>query len=487
MNMDSLIRMSDTGHHEYCATVIKVEDIQPIENSDHLATIEVNGLKTVVDKRTLHIGDIVIYISNECRITHSFLSANNLYNISNYALNANAKDVAKLLEDGKKDEAKTLCGFFEKNGRVRTIKLCGVHSFGITISPQYLIKWKPSIKNVDFSSLVGQDFDTVDDELFVKAYVPLNSIKVDRQRGNGIHVKKTNKINKVIPGKFVFHYDTQLLAKNMDLFSPNTKVSISAKMHGTSFIFANVKCNLLKNLPFYKRWWNRLIPWKFKKLRFANTYVGYSELYSSRKVLKNSYDYYGNKNGYTTDEYGYFAEKLHGKIPQDTTVYGEIVGFKPNSTTYEQKNYDYGCKPGEAKLMIYRVTFEDSKGRRQELNVDEIKAFTDSLKKRYPELDSCLIDIPILYIGKINDLLKLDVDDKWKENALAKLSSLKEFNMEKNEPLCVNKVPREGIVIRIMNDPMAEAFKLKCVKFLEREAKEIDAGNVDTEMANNEW
>ena len=38
-----------------------------------------------------------------------------------------------------------------------------------------------------------------------------------------------------------------------------------------------------------------------------------------------------------------------------------------------------------------------------------------------------------------------------------------------------------------MNDPMAEAFKLKCVKFLECEAKEIDAGNVDTEMANNEW
>lgn len=363
MEKKDLIRMSNTGHHEYCATVIKVDNIVPIENSDHLATIEVNGLKTVVDKRFLHVGDVVIYISNECCITQGFLSANNMYSISNYTLNANA----------------------------------------------------------------------------------------------------------------------------MDLISPDTKVAISVKMHGTSFIFANVKCNLLKDIPFYKRWWNRLIPWRFKNLRFVDTYVDYGELYSSRKVLKNSYDYYGNKNNYTTDEYGYFAEKLHGKIPQGITVYGEIVGFKPNSTTYEQKNYDYGCKPGEAKLMIYRMTLEDSKGRRQELNVDEIKAFTDSLKKRYPELSTCLIDIPILYIGKINDLLKLDVDDKWKENALAKLSSLKEFNMEKKEPLCVNNVPREGIVIRIMDDPRAEAFKLKCVKFLEREAKEIDTGNVDTEMANNKW
>lgn len=482
-----LIRMSDTGHHEYCATVIKVDNIVPIENSDHLATIDVNGLKTVVDKRFLHVGDIVIYISNECCITHGFLSANNMYSISNYTLNANAKEVAKLLEEGKNDEAKALCGFFEKYGRVRTIKLRGVQSFGITISPQSLINWKPSIKNVDFNSLIGQDFDTVCDDLFVKAYVPCVKIKPDRTKENDVHVKKINKINKVIPGEFVFHYDTQLLAKNMDLIFPDTKVAISVKMHGTSFIFANVKCNLLKDIPFYKRWWNRLIPCRFKKLRFVDTYVDYGELYSSRKILKNSYDYYGNKNNYTTDEYGYFAEKLHGKIPQGTTIYGEIVGFKPNSTTYEQKNYDYGCKPGEAKLMIYRMTLEDTKGRRQELNVDEIKAFTDSLKKRYPELDPYLIDIPILYIGKINDLLKLDVDDKWKENALAKLSSLKEFNMEKKEPLCANKVPREGIVIRIMDDPRAEAFKLKCVKFLEREAKEIDTGNVDTEMANNEW
>lgn len=56
--------------------------------------------------------------------------------------------------------------------------------------------------------------------------------------------------------------------------------------------------------------------------------------------------------------------------------------------------------------------------------------------------------------------------------------------MEQLEPLCNNKVPREGIVVRIDNDPVKEAFKLKCIKFLTRESKEIDNGNVDIEMVN---
>ena len=57
------------------------------------------------------------------------------------------------------------------------------------------------------------------------------------------------------------------------------------------------------------------------------------------------------------------------------------------------------------------------------------------------------------------------------------------FGMELNEPLCkAYKVPREGIVIRINGDPVAEAFKLKTDAFYGKEQKEIDAGNVDMEM-----
>ena len=53
--------------------------------------------------------------------------------------------------------------------------------------------------------------------------------------------------------------------------------------------------------------------------------------------------------------------------------------------------------------------------------------------------------------------------------------------MEQNEPKCRNDVPREGIVLRIANDPLKEAFKLKCNKFLAMEGKMIDEGVIDME------
>ena len=64
------------------------------------------------------------------------------------------------------------------------------------------------------------------------------------------------------------------------------------------------------------------------------------------------------------------------------------------------------------------------------------------------------------------------------------------FAMEQNEPMCKNELPREGIVLRIENDPLNEAFKLKCLKFLGKEAEEMDKGNTDDiemqERYNNE-
>jgi hypothetical protein len=48
--------------------------------------------------------------------------------------------------------------------------------------------------------------------------------------------------------------------------------------------------------------------------------------------------------------------------------------------------------------------------------------------------------------------------------------------------MCKNKVPREGIVIRIDGDVKSEAWKLKCYKFLGAEAAAMDKGEVDAEM-----
>ena len=61
--------------------------------------------------------------------------------------------------------------------------------------------------------------------------------------------------------------------------------------------------------------------------------------------------------------------------------------------------------------------------------------------------------------------------------------------MEEYEPLCLyEKVPREGIVIRIDDDPIAEAFKLKTTSFKLGEALLYDDVNyVDIEVQQGDY
>lgn len=55
--------------------------------------------------------------------------------------------------------------------------------------------------------------------------------------------------------------------------------------------------------------------------------------------------------------------------------------------------------------------------------------------------------------------------------------------MERTSPSCDNKVPHEGIVVKIEN-MRSEAFKLKCFRFLNTEGKALDAGEVNIEDEN---
>lgn len=59
------------------------------------------------------------------------------------------------------------------------------------------------------------------------------------------------------------------------------------------------------------------------------------------------------------------------------------------------------------------------------------------------------------------------------------------LGMELDEPMCKIKVPREGICLRIENDPVKECFKLKTIAFHKKESADIDKGVIDIEMADN--
>ena len=169
------------------------------------------------------------------------------------------------------------------------------------------------------------------------------------------------------------------------------------------------------------------------------------------------------------------------------TVYSEVVGYLPNSTTMIQQGYDYGCVPGTSFIMPYRITMTDENGKHVEWEVKDVYKWTVNLVKKYPALENIVVPIEIFYQGKVKDLYpSISIDEDYGKNLIAEFRADKEhFGMEEKEPRCKNNVPREGIVVRINNSPYPQAFKLKTFAYLGKEAKEIDNGNVDIEMENN--
>ena len=155
-----------------------------------------------------------------------------------------------------------------------------------------------------------------------------------------------------------------------------------------------------------------------------------------------------------------------------------------------QKGFDYGCEVGTNKLMPYRITTSNGDGTKREWEVQEVYDWTIRQMKDNPEIKDRLHPIDILYHGTLSDLYpEIPLSNHWHENIIEALSGdKKRLGMEKNEPMCVfHKVPREGICLRVDNDPIAECFKLKTEKFMERERKAIDAGEADIEMTEVEY
>ena len=552
--MKNIFTKSENFKQEYSATIVKVGELRDIENSDNLKQAIIDGFSVVVNKNDVKEGDYMIYCKNETELNKNFLSVNNMYEIGCRELNANASEVCNLIAEGKEDEAKKMVGYFNKHGRVKMIRLRGCPSMGVLMRLESFIKWDDSLSNVKLEdyvkfdengNFIPFDFDTVNDKLFIKAYVP----RVDVRRGgggNGQKKDKTKRFNRMIEGEFAFHYDTAQLNSNMWRFKPEDDVYISVKVHGTSIVLGNVlvkrptlmnkvrdflngikegrikridkeiskikkqldhssdvtnnaKCSedgvadCVNSSILEKMFNDEISGLEKKKTRIENRKfkkfdTEYYNVYSSRTVIKNQYiNKQVNSGFYSVDVWGEYNELLKGKIPQNITIYGEIVGYLTDTTKMIQKGYDYGCKVGSNKLMIYRVSEKLEDGTHREYEIDEVIAFADELLKNYPEIADRIMPYTLLYHGKLADLYSdIDVANHWNENVLEAMKNDKQtLGMELDEPLCNNKVPREGVCIRIANDPVKECFKLKCAKFLMKESASIDKGEVDIEMMDN--
>ena len=380
-------------------------------------------------------------------------------------------------------------GFFNKTGRVRSIRLGGVASKGYLFTLEELAKYNPKVKDINLEEYLGQDFDTVDGELFVKAYVPFVPEKRTKTSSAEKRNKKIVRFDRMIEGEFSFNYDSLLLPKNIHKIKPTDSVAITVKIHGTSFVCGKVHVKTPIKLPFMRRMCNKFIDLTglFKKYRTIDYKVEYGNVTSSRNVIKNKYINKDVTDGYySVDVWSEYGELIYPYLSEGMTLYGEIFGYLTNSTKMIQKQYDYGCEVGTNKLMPYRITTSLPDGGKYEWNVEEVKEWTEKLIKEHPEIADRIHVIDLLYHGTLTDLYPtLSLTEHWNENVLEELrNDKKHFGMEKDEPLCENKVVREGLCIRIDDDETNENFKLKCQKFYDREKKLMDEGEVDIEMGN---
>ena len=426
---------TQTGSENYTASVVLIKDIMPIEGADKIGKVFING-NTVIVSKELDLSKPVVYFTALSQLSEDLCKKTNSYT------------------DSEMNEDKTKRGFIEKSRRVKAIKLRGEISNGLILPIEY---FPEGLK-------VGDEFTHINGvEYVIKYKAPITQTdpltKKDTKRNN-----KIKRFNRMIEGQFSFHDSTSHLVKNLHRLTPNTVVSITDKLHGTSVIVNN--CLVKKELSVKER------VAKWFGINVKEEY--YDSVYSSRSVIKNSTINKEKGGGfYSEDVWRDVKEDLEGLLPKGVAVYGEIYGYTKSGKSI-QKNYDYGCKKGEYKFMVYRITQTNVDGYTTEFTPTQIKTFCNSRGLKHSEY--------IKFFGELSTFLPMKEGEDLEIWRIRLYDYLKELYTEKDCSLCVNKVPEEGIVLRIEDGKNEyNAFKLKSQRFILGEVAEQDKGETNIE------
>jgi len=253
-----MISKSQDFKQEYCCTIVRIGEVTPIDGSDFLGQIMVEGRTIVVRKDQVKEGDTMFYVSNECQVNSDFLRINSFF--EDRTMNADPE---------KK-------GYINKYGRIRMVKLRGVLSMGILFGLPEIANWCPRMQGFQMENHIGEDFDTICEHLFVKAYVP---VRKEHRPKKTTKARQHRRFDRTIPGEFILHYETQQLNREIDRLKPDNEVSISVKLHGTSLVIGNI-------LTLKPRWaglYSRIFVHLPKFLQYTRN--SYDIVYSSRTVV----------------------------------------------------------------------------------------------------------------------------------------------------------------------------------------------------------
>lgn len=452
---------SENSNPNYLAKIVNITEFTKHPNPDctGLKCAHVGGYSVSVSKDTPE--GLYIYFPIGVQINSNILSFLNLYR------------KAELNRNNEKT------GFFDDNGRVKAIKLQKYPSEGFLLPAKDLQTGYS--EEIEFEE--GLEFDSIEIKNGVDWICKKYIVKQRRMPGSSNRTrtaKQPKGLDKLVEDQFRFHYDTVLIKKNPYAVKPNGIISVTSKVHGTSGISSYILCN--RPMTFIEKVANFFLKLRKKALDMT----GYDYLWSSRKVIKNQY-YNESVNGgyYGVDVWGYAHEVLKLYLTKGLTLYYEIIGYLPNGGPIQSlggQAYDYGCIPpkeGEVyehnkhfKIQIYRVTYTNPDGIVYEFSAKQVQQWC---------LSNGLVPVTELYYGYAKDLYPdLDPANHWNENFIQRMANDKNFHMEELSPTCYNKVPHEGVVIKVENSK-SEAYKLKCFRFLEKESKAQDKGESNIE------
>jgi len=431
----------------YVCTVVEIKNLFPIEGADKIQRCVVNGNDVVVSK-DVKLGDKMLYFVSGTKLNEDYCKYNNL------------------LDKAESNNDTTKKGFIShKQFRVKAIKLRGIVSDGMLMPLESLgfdgNAWDSDLKP-------GDEFTDINGiSICEKYFVPIRN-----SNPGGKAPSKQPKISRLVENQFFLHNDTDNLRKNIHKLNANDIIGIHYKKHGTSAVFGNVLVK--KNL----KWYEKLA----KKLGLNVIDTHYDIVYSSRKVVKNEYLNPNQDGGfYGEDIWGVVAKEINHLIPKNWTLYGEILGYTP-SGAFIQDGFDYGCQKGEHKFYVYKISVVNPDG--------QVIYLTDKQIQEWCEKVGLLFKDTFIYYGMVDSIFEsreyMDWDvlvrdqeyDSWKENLLAFLEF--KYN-EKDCYMCVNKVPEEGIILRIEKLEHYEAYKLKSKRFIlgESEAQEKGQENLE--------
>lgn len=425
------------GSKNYACSVVEIKELFSIEGADAVCRVVINGNNVVVPKTT-EVGSKMLYFVSGTKLSTDYCKMNNLYD----------------KEENNLDTTKR--GFISsRQSRVKSIKLRGIISDGMLMKLESLYSFFKGAALLQ----VGDEFTDIDGVSICEKYiVPVKNNGENNKKG-----KQPVKISRLVDNQFYLHNDTDNLRKNIHKINPNDIIGIHYKKHGTSIVIGNVQVK--RELTWFEK-----IAKKFKVNVDENSY---DIVYSSRKVIKNGYLNPTSGEGfYGEDIWGVVAKEVGHLIPKNWTLYGEVIGYTPSGSAIQGK-YDYGCKIGEYKFYTYKISVVNTDG--------NVIFLTDRQIEEYCEKVGLLYKDTFIYYGTVKQYcldyeLSLEPNQGDENYSILYpnnfLKSLEERFNEKSCYMCTNKVPEEGIIVRVERLEQYEAYKLKSKKFLLMESME---------------